>query len=830
MNSFQIDGYQIDPAPIGEGCTGEVFQVKNLREKKSYIAKRYHSISIDRRLMESIFTRYREMPLHEGILSLKESRFDNAPYFSITENFGGRKLEECGPFKEEVAWFLIQNLASALGHAHRYGVVHGNLHPGNLLYFESDDGDIRIKVGDFGSGMMGEIHHIDLDETAYFAPPEQLVSLGRDYTNGKAEKWDVYRFGAVAFWMLNHTMPRGKLYQKLRAQELATSGGRPVPLDPVALGTIIEKDGKLPWKRKIGNGRKEARYKEIIENCLSLNPAKRPVDMRQVHNRFLDLEKEFTLLETEERAAAELAAAENRVMREKLKQKTKLFTARALVTILAAAVMIATFYLLEYLNLFKETRMKNNELGQVVTNLKAYNSILGNKVQHTTVDLKQSRAAADASFYSSMTLRDVDDQTATGLKELERSRTYYVKILKEASQQPDAAPERGRALHSLAHIEQKMSRIDESVVHFKKAIATFEEALDSNRIFLDDDHRQDTVARLADCYENLGMLNEKPGSDEALASLSKAIWYLKQVLVNEPGNLSAATRLAESSFYLGQTLDKQNRFEEAIDAYSAAAEKAVKLRSQTATTESRRELEEMISKLQFHTAEALQKIGRETESVDAYIATIESIERMRSIQGYSKEETLMMAKSFLALGDIFDEVEEIGGGDKDQVYNEALRLVVPLNRAKPDNVEIATLMAHSLARLARLELAANHRRDGYNLSVRGVEVLSTALESSPDDLHGYLQLAEARLGHLDFLTDNRTKARTISLRGVENAVKAHQIFVKTAENYSEPVRNSLDLRIRKLFSTYSTNCAELGQNETAAKCMNYATHKLSAKN
>ncbi len=811
---------------MGVGCTGEVFRARHVRENKDYVVKRYNSMAVDHHLMAYMFERFKEMPLHDGIIPVKAFQLHKTPYYSVAEFDSGKKLLYCGAFKESEAWALIQLLADALGHAHKYGVAHGNLHPGNVFFLVDKDSEARLRIGDFGAGMLGKVHHVDLGESAYFAAPEQLLCLGQDFGDGKAEKWDVYHFGSVAFWLLNQVTPRGGFYQKLRAQEIAKAGGRPVPVDPIALATTMEKEGKLPWKKRIGSGRREARYVELIESCLSLDPAKRPVDMREVSQRFLDIESEFTLLETQEKAAQDLADAENRVIREKLKQKMKLFTARALVTILTASCIIAILFFLEYLNLFKETSMKNSELDQVMTNQQAHISILRNQVENKAGDLKQSRAAADASFYSMTQLSVGNQGEETLIKDLERSRTYYVRILKEALE-GDAEPERGRALHSLAHIEKKLHRDAESLDHFQKAIDSFETQLRKNDAELEEEPRHNIVVRLADCYEHVGMMNQIPGSSEALASLTKAVWYLKQVLVHDPEDTAAATKLAESSFFLGQTLERQTRFEEAISFYSEAAEKAVQLRSLSDSGEKNKELETMISKLQFHAAESLRKTGREKESVDAYIATIESVERLRSLHGYTRDETLIMARSYLSLGDIFGNSKDITNEDKDQVYNEALRLLVPLNRQTPDHVEIAALLCHSLSRLARIELAADHRRDGYNLSLRGIEVLDTALKKNPENLNGFLELAEARLGHLDFLSDDKASAQKVSQRGVESATMAHDLLLQTARKLSEIERELTNQKLRRIFADYGTICSELGQDQLATKCLSYASFKLS---
>ena len=827
MTNFSIDDFDVDQISIGSGCSGEVYLARNLQDQKVYAAKRFNSMSIDRQFMEDMFHRYAQMPEHEGIIPLHSFCFHEVPYYSVIDFDDGSLLGEHPGFEESEAWKLIAMLADAMGHAHKYGLLHGNLHPNNIFYHRDESGEAHLRVGDFSAGLIGEVHHVDLDETSYYAPPEQLLCQGWDYQKGAAQKWDVYRFGAIAFRLLNQVFPRGKAYRRSRSLALANSGGRPVPVDPVALATEMQGEKKLPWGRKIATQKKERRFREIIEQCLSIDPQQRPVDMREVRNQFQSLEHEFTLRETKEKAAAELNVAESRVTREKLKQKAKLFSARASATILAASFIIATFYLLNYFKQTKESKLKINELDQVVANQKVHINILGNKMEDTIEDLKQSRQAADASFYN-LTQRSSGNQGDVALmKELERSRTYYAKILKEVSRKPDALVEKGRALHSLAHIEQKMSRNKEARDHYSKAVDSYESSIESSKVHIPENERHDTVSRLADCYENLGILHPDPGSEEALALLSKAIWYFKQVLVDVPKDTGAALRLAETSFQLGQTLDRQSRFDEAISAYSDAAERTSALRELAVSKKNTRHLDGMIAQLQFHAANSLRKTGRVMESIDAYIATIESVERLRNLEGFNRNQSIMMAKSFFALGEIFLEKEEIEGADKDQVYNEALRLIAPLNREEPGNLEVAFLMSDTLRRLAHLELEADHVSDGSQLSVRGIDVLIAALQDHPKNIEGAIRLADARLDHLRFLKNNEAKLLVIALRGVENATTAHRLIAASADGISDPDRSRFNNDLRRIFQAYGLICAELGETKTASQCAEFASLQLS---
>lgn len=548
--------------------------------------------------------------------------------------------------------------------------------------------------------------------------------------------------------------------------------------------------------------------------------------MREVDDAFRAVDDEFFFNETVEKANAALHDAENRVTRERLKQKAKLFTARATATILAASFMIATFYLLTYLKKTWESSNRIIELDQVVSNQRAHISILGDKVEATVDDLRQSREAADASFYGMTQSAEGGQAEASLIKQLAGLRTYYLEILKEAAEREEAAAERGRALHSLALIEKRMSRVEEAVDHFGKAIATFEDLLKesgpSSR-----ENRRDMMMRLADSYENVAILNDSPVDGEVTAALSRAVWFLKQVLAIAPDDPMVADRLADCSFRLGQILEEQNQFEAAIGSYSEAANQVVQLRRQAEDCEKVRHYDEMIARLQFHAAVSLRRVGRIDEATESFIAAIESVEKIREIEGYSLEQKLMKARSFLALGDIFSSEESIDVRDKDQVYNEALRLIAPLNRDTPDDVGIAILMSQSLKRLAQLELEANHWRDGYNLSVRGIETLSHALETNEDHFMGYIELAEARLDHLRFLINDMTSARRISLRGVDNATRAHDLFLEAAPDLCDQKREGLAARLRGLFSSYQEACLRLGQQKMAEECSEYAAFKLS---
>ncbi|MEM6279397.1 MAG: hypothetical protein AAF733_07970 [Verrucomicrobiota bacterium] len=790
---------------IGRGSCGEVFEVVG---DDSRVLKQYSSMAIDRRLLSRNFGRMNSMPPITGMVRIDQYRLDSAPYFSVMSRVDGEPLSSVAGIKEAAAWKIIRDLAETLGHAHKHGVVHGHLHPGNVLV-EREGKDLQPFVTDFGTGMVGDIHHIDLGDSALYAAPEQLQSDGRSWADGGVQKWDVYSFGMIAFWLINERIPRGLNFLKQRNKEIAQSGGRPLGMNLGAYLEDIHGSPKVSWGMALGLSRDLKFYREIVDRCLSLDPAERPVDMREVRNLFRSLDHQFAI-----------ENAEERVVKERLKQKTKLFGARALAACLGVFFFLATFYLVDYLKKTYFFQNKVSELDQVVLTQKAKIDHLDESWAETITDLKKSREAAD-SFFQKMAQGDsAGGSGVASLKkeDLENSREYYLKTLDDVEKSPETALERGRALHSLAHIERRLGLPEVSVEHFEDAIEVFQETLDAgprDRALVRDLH-----SRLADSYENISSLTDNPVGAGALASLRKAVTHFDAILEIRPDDVDAVTRLAGTSFRLGEAYEAHRKHEEAIQAYSKSANLAMELQEKNSgqNTES---LTELIGQLQFRAAKSLRKAGRLDESINAHIASMETIEKLRHVNGFTPLQSIQMASSFLELGELFTE-KEASDEELDQLFNESLRLLTPLNSENPTDVEVAVLLCRSLGHLGAIERADGQWSAGYRLSVQGIETLKVALAETPTNIGGLIVLAEARLKHLEFLSNEKEMAVKIALAGVESSETARDLLESSGE-LKEPLLSQTNERLARVLRSYGEVCQGLGESEVAKRCFNYAS-------
>lgn len=813
MKEFTLSGYQLtEPAPIGNGVTGSTYLAHTHDDPaRKLVVKNYRSSAIEHEQLQQNFVRYNEMPPIDGIANVVDWSFDPHSYYSVVEYLEGQTLDVRPILKEAEAWNVIKQLAKAIGHAHKHNVIHTNLYPGNIHFYENHAG-IHIQTTDFGSGLCDNSVQLDYYNSAFFLAPEQLTPQHRDFSLANAKKWDVYSFGVIAYWLLTDHLPRCEDLLVARSQDRLDTE----PVSIVELAEAIHNDELRKWERRIGVSERESHWMDLINQCLQLDPANRPLDMREVKNRFLEIETHFEILEIESNIQATISDLESRHSIASKEQRSKLLGARVATTVMALSCMGAAYLIVLFITNALDSKTKIYTLDQKVEDQQQSLTQMDRSINETSLFLKQSRALADDAFYK---ITQQQGQSLT-LTELDQSRRYYSRVLKEVEHKPENIEEYGRALHSLAHIENLLSKKNSAIINFELAIDAFESI---------DEPTGDILLRLADCHEYVGLLSDEASTKEGFESTAQAIDYFTKGLELRPNDQEVALRLATNSFRYGRYLYDNNEFDEAIRAYANSAGAIVTLRDRGNYTGNTSSLDTVVASLQFHAAEALKEEGRSDDAINTYIAAIESAERLRSLDGYSREISLLMCRSFTSLGDIFSQAETIDRKKRDQVYTEALRLISPIILESPEQAEVSTLYCRIVTRLAELEAQAGNKKDGYQLSLRGIESLIGALEKQPDYLAGYLQLAEARLVHIKFINKDKTFARKIALRGVDTAKHAHNLVAETEIDQDYQYRARVYQQLRQIFDGYGTTLKSLGETKTATECFEYASYQFTSR-
>src|SRR5213078_4530844 len=137
---------------------------------------------------------------HPNIVSVYDWGEQDGTYFIVMEYVDGRSLADIlrteGPLHPQRAAEVASDIAAALGFAHRNGVIHRDVKPGNVLISPTG----QVKVADFGIARALDAAADDnltkvgsVMGTATYFSPEQAQGLPLD------PRSDLYSLGVVLY-------------------------------------------------------------------------------------------------------------------------------------------------------------------------------------------------------------------------------------------------------------------------------------------------------------------------------------------------------------------------------------------------------------------------------------------------------------------------------------------------------------------------------------------------------------------------------------------------------------------------------------------------------
>lgn len=249
-------------APLATGGMGEVWRARDPQHQDDIAVKVMRvEFAGQRQFLDRFAAEARNIRDldHPGIVRLYGyGECDGLAYLAM-ELVDGQPLSDLlrrrGTLTESETLDLVQQCAEALDVAHRAGVVHRDIKPGNLLL----DGDGRVRIIDFGISVGYGQQSITAPGmvmgTAQYLPPEQAMG------NTATALGDIYALGVVAYEALAGRRP--------------FTGGNQVD---IAVAHVTEQAPDLPGEVSDG-------VAHLIWDMISKDPATRPATAALVAQR-----------------------------------------------------------------------------------------------------------------------------------------------------------------------------------------------------------------------------------------------------------------------------------------------------------------------------------------------------------------------------------------------------------------------------------------------------------------------------------------------------------------------------------------------------------------
>ncbi|MBI5866471.1 MAG: serine/threonine protein kinase [Planctomycetes bacterium] len=262
----QLPGYDIQ-ARIGRGAGAVIYSAREYLTRREVSIKHVvrHGPEDDRFLEQAeieydVATKLDHPALRKCFDIVRIRRWlKTAELYLVMEWVDGVRLEDHRPTAVERMLPVFLEIADGLSAMHRFGYVHADMKPNNVLLLRNARG---LKLIDFGQSCPIGHTKTRIQGTPDFMAPEQVLRQPLD------QRTDVFNFGATMYWTTT-----GKWFKTLMNK--GETGVKKIEID-------LRSDNAPP---NTINPKVPPPLSSLIMECCENNKADRPREMRDVRHR-----------------------------------------------------------------------------------------------------------------------------------------------------------------------------------------------------------------------------------------------------------------------------------------------------------------------------------------------------------------------------------------------------------------------------------------------------------------------------------------------------------------------------------------------------------------
>ena len=205
---------------LGKGGMGEVYLAEQLRVGRRRVALKVLNRAcgddpgVVKRFENEAASAGRIQ--HRNVVTVYESRVtDDGQLYVAMEYVDGKNLRETidqrGPLPLPEVVEITRQICAGLSGAHRFGIVHRDVKPDNIMLARGEDGELLVKLLDFGIARLSEAGAGGTQTqtgvvmgTPYYMSPEQALGQTGEKIDSRS---DIYSLGMVVYQMLTAKLP-----------------------------------------------------------------------------------------------------------------------------------------------------------------------------------------------------------------------------------------------------------------------------------------------------------------------------------------------------------------------------------------------------------------------------------------------------------------------------------------------------------------------------------------------------------------------------------------------------------------------------------------------